>query len=69
MSNLFAFSHAQEMETVQTQGCYSQEAQVWVGEGVVKATDVAPDGLTLKDPTGTITFPFIPDADVTFDWV
>ncbi len=68
MSNLFAFNHAQEMETVETHGHYCEETQVWVGEGVVKAAGEQPDGLTVKDPTGTITFPFIPDADATFDW-
>ena len=68
MSNLFAFNHAQEMETVETHGHYCGEAQVWVGAGVVTAADEAPDGLTVRDPTGTITFPFIPDADATFDW-
>ncbi|MCZ7672410.1 MAG: hypothetical protein M5U34_37425 [Chloroflexi bacterium] len=68
MSNLFAFNHAQEMETVETHGRYCEEKQVWIGDGVVKAAGEQPDGLTVKDPTGTITFPFVPDADATFDW-
>ena len=68
MSNLFAFNHAEEMKTVETHGHYCEETQVWVGDGVVTAVGEQPDGLTAHDPTGTITFPFIPDADITFDW-
>lgn len=69
MSQLFAFNHSEEMQTIEVQGHYDNEQQVWVGNDIAMANDAAPDGLTVRDPTGTITFPFIPDADITFDWV
>lgn len=67
MNQLFAFNNAQDVQMDKTEGHYDAEVQMWVGDNKVNAS-ASPDGLTVKNPTATITFPFIPDADADVDW-
>jgi hypothetical protein len=68
MNQLLAFHLAQDLLPQENRGHYDAETQMWIGASVSEASD-STDGLTLKNPTGTITFPIIPDADADLDWV